>query len=78
MTTITIRLPEKLFQEMDRNAHAAHMPRAEYVRQAIENMNADISKKARAKRLQKLSLKVRGESMHVNKEFSEIDDDPEN
>lgn len=58
MTSITIRLPEKLLHEMDRNAHASHMPRAEYVRRAIENMNSEISKKARIKRLQKISLKV--------------------
>ena len=35
MTTITIRLPDKLLHEMDHNAHAAHILRAEYVRRAI-------------------------------------------
>lgn len=78
MITITIRIPDKLLHEMDCNAHASHMPRAEYVRRAIENMNAEINKKARAKRLQKISLKVREESMRINNEFSDIEHDPEN
>lgn len=78
MTTITIRLPDKLLQDLDYNAHASHIPRAEYVRRAIENMNAQINKKTRAKRLQKISLKVREESMRINNEFSDIEHDPEN
>ncbi|OGT60158.1 MAG: hypothetical protein A3E85_04190 [Gammaproteobacteria bacterium RIFCSPHIGHO2_12_FULL_45_12] len=78
MTTISIRLPDKLLHEMDHHAHAANMARAEYVRLAIELMNAEINKKARSNRLKKISLKVRKESMLVNKEFSDIEHDPEN
>ena len=76
MLAITIRLPEKSLRELDDCAHANHIPRAEYIRRAIEYMNSEVKNQARAERLKRVSLRVRKESLHVNKEFSRIEHDP--
>jgi metal-responsive CopG/Arc/MetJ family transcriptional regulator len=77
MSLISIRLPEKLLDEIDHHARVIHIPRAEYIRMAIEAMNKEVSSKQKAERLKKASLKVRKESMQINKEFSRIEHDPE-
>lgn len=76
MTIITLRLSEKLLQNLDHYAHAIHLPRAEYIRLAIEHMNKQFKNKERAERLKKLSVRVRKESMRINKEFSRIEHEP--
>jgi metal-responsive CopG/Arc/MetJ family transcriptional regulator len=77
MSVITIRLPEKMLHELDAGAHLIKVPRAQYIRLAIEHMNQEIKNKQRAEKLQKLSLRIRKESMLINKEFSKIEHDPE-
>ncbi|HSW68982.1 MAG TPA: CopG family transcriptional regulator [Gammaproteobacteria bacterium] len=76
MTVITVRLSDKLLRDLDRHADAIHLPRAEYIRLSIENMNVTIKKKEQIERLKKASLLVRNESMRVNKEFDRIEHDP--
>ncbi len=78
MSVITIRLPEKLLRDLNTYAEATHTSRAEYIRRAIERMNTEVKNKERDEHLKKASLRVRKESMIVNKEFSRIEDDPEN
>ena len=78
MNIITIRLPEKLLDDLNTYAQAIHVPRAEYIRRAIEQMNNEVKNKERSEHLKKLSLRVRKESMVVNKEFNRIENDPEN
>ena len=75
MSIITVRLPEKLLHDLDSNAKAVHLQRAEYIRLAIENLNTTIKNKHRINRLKNASLKVRKESMKINKEFSRIEHD---
>jgi len=53
-----------------------HIPRAAYVRKALEQMNASVAAQRRRTRLMEASLKVRGESMRVNAEFDAIEDAP--
>lgn len=77
MAVISIRLSDALLDDLDGSAHTLHMPRTEYIRKAIEHMNEEVLNKARREKLVKASLRVRKESMRVNKEFSEIDHDPE-
>jgi metal-responsive CopG/Arc/MetJ family transcriptional regulator len=77
MTVITLRLPEKLLHQVDKQTKNLHISRAEYIRTAIEKMNSAIAAEAQNQRLQKISLKVRKESLKVNKEFDEIEDDSE-
>jgi metal-responsive CopG/Arc/MetJ family transcriptional regulator len=75
MTIVTIRLSEKILREVDLYAHDIHIPRTEYIRMAIEQMNENIKSKKRSERLKAASLRVRKESIRINKEFSEIEDD---
>lgn len=77
MSVITVRLPEKLLQDLDANAHTIQMQRAEYIRLAIEHMNLTVKNKKRIERLKNASLRVREESMRINKEFGRIEHDPE-
>lgn len=77
MTTVTLRLPDNVLHKIDINAHMLHMSRSEYIKKAILEMNHDIQQAARKCRLREASLLVRQESMKVNKEFAEIEHDPE-
>ena len=75
MSVISLRLPEKLLHELDNRAHALHIQRADYIRKAIELMNKDVFDNERKQRLVQSSLRVRKESMLINKEFSDVEHD---
>lgn len=77
MTTLSLRLPEDLLDEVDASAEQLHIPRAAYVRKALEQMNATVAAQRRRTRLMEVSLKVREESMRVNAEFDAIEDAPD-
>ena len=77
MTTISLRLPDDLLNEVEKRAEDLHIPRAEYVRRALERMNRDVLQQRRRTRLMELSLRVREESMNVNAEFSKVEHEPE-
>lgn len=77
MTTISVRLPERLLKDADEKAKTLDVPRAEYIRLAIETMNREIATRSRRERLAKASVKVRQESMKINAEFSRIERDPD-
>ncbi len=74
---ISVRLNDDLLEEMRHKAHSLHLSQAEYVREAILRFNATLTREERSQRLQRISLKVRANSMEVNKEFSEIEHDPD-
>lgn len=76
MSTLSVRLPDELLHEVDIIAEQLHIPRAAYVRKALEQMNAAVAAQVRRARLMEVSLKVRTESMRVNEEFSKIEDAP--
>jgi predicted transcriptional regulator len=76
MTTLSLRIPDDLLHEVDTSAEQLHLPRAAYVRKALEQMNATVAAQHRRMRLMEASLKVRGESMRVNAEFDAIEDAP--
>ena len=76
MTTLSLRLPDNLLHEVDTSAEQLQIPRAAYVRKALERMNAAVAAERRRTRLTEASLKVRAESMRVNAEFDEIEDAP--
>ena len=77
MTTLSLRLPDDLLDEVNASAEQMHIPRAAYVRKALEQMNASVASQRRRTRLMEASLKVRGESMRVNAEFDAIEDVPD-
>lgn len=76
MTNISVRLPDQLLHKVDTLAHELHLPRAEYVRKALEVMNTEVLKQRRRERLMEVSHRVRKESMKINREFSGIEHDP--
>ena len=51
MDAISIKMPAALLKESGRRARALGIPRAEYIRQAIERMNGEVAAQARAARL---------------------------
>lgn len=75
--SISLKLPEDLLETSERCAKALGIPRAEYIRRAIERMNHDAEARARAERMAAASRKVRKESMRVNAEFARIERDPD-
>ncbi len=77
MSVISLRLPDKLLHELDNRAQVLHIQRAEYIRKAIEHMNNDVLNKEREQAIIQASLKVRKDSLRINKEFSDIEHDPE-
>ena len=76
MTTLSLRLSDELLHDIDSYADEMRIPRAVYVRKALEQMNASIAARRSRTRLMEASLKVRAESMRVNAEFDEIEDAP--
>lgn len=77
MSLISVRLPERLLREVDARADELHLPRAAYVREALERMNAAVAAERRRARLMEVSRRVRRESAKVNAEFAEVDDVPD-
>lgn len=76
MTSLSLRLPDDLLHDVDDFARQLHIPRAEYVRKALEQMNMSVAAQRRRTRLMETSLKVRSESMKINSEFSKVEDAP--
>ena len=76
MATLSLRLSNESLSDVDILAESLGIGRAEYVRQALARMKADIEAAQVRKRLQDASLRVRVGSMAVNAEFSEIEREP--
>ena len=77
MQSISMKLPEELLESSDRCARALGIPRAEYIRRALERMNREAEARARAERMARASRKVRKASMQENAEFAAIERDPD-
>ena len=74
MPTISIRIKDEDLKELNEHSRKLHIPRAEYVRQAVIAMNEKVDKEFRKERIQEASKQVREESMRINAEFDAIDD----
>jgi len=77
MTTVSVRLPDPLLKAADNGAKLLHIPRSEYFRLAIDEMNKRLQEQSRRQRLMQASQRVRAESMVVNAEFEAIEHDVE-
>jgi predicted transcriptional regulator len=73
MTTVSIRLPDDMLNEVDKIAKDLNVPRTAYLRQAILSMNSKVKEDRRRARIMEVSRRVRNESMRVNAEFSEVE-----
>ena len=76
MNVVSIRLPQDMLAEADRQSRRLQVSRAEYIRQAIENHNRHGQEEDRRGRLAQASARVRDESMRVLAEWEAIDDAP--
>ncbi|MBI4874300.1 MAG: hypothetical protein HY822_06685 [Acidobacteria bacterium] len=77
MKTIALKIPEELLEASQRCASSLHVPRAEYIRTAIDRMNRRTLRQMRARRMAEVSRRVRAESMAVNEEFSLFESAPD-
>jgi metal-responsive CopG/Arc/MetJ family transcriptional regulator len=77
MESISLKLSDELLKTTDRLAKTLAIPRAEYIRRALQQMNREAEARARAERMAKASRRVRKESMRVNAEFAAIERDPD-
>jgi metal-responsive CopG/Arc/MetJ family transcriptional regulator len=77
MKSIALKLPQELLDESGRLADQLRISRAEYIRVAIRRMNRKTALKLGAERLAEISKRVRDESMRVNAEFADIEQDPD-
>jgi len=76
MSALTVRLPNKVIDEVNNRARKLHITRSEYVRKSIENMNKELQQQERKARFIRASKLVRRESMIINSEFSKVEYDP--
>ena len=77
MRAISLKVSENDLEEAERLARLFGIPRAAYIRKAIERFNAQAAAEFRAQRLAAASRRVRAESMRTNAEFSAIETDPD-
>lgn len=77
MTTVSLRLPDELLKETEKHARELRIPRAEYIRRAIESLNAVGTAQHRRRRIVEASRRVRKESLTVNAEFAAVEDAPD-
>ena len=77
MKTISIRLPKQLLKKTDELVRELKIPRTEYVRMAIEHVNKEVEVELRRSHLMNVSQRVREESMKINAEFNEVENDPQ-
>ncbi len=77
MATISIRIQDEVLEELNKRSRSLHIPRAEYVRQAVIAMNKQVDRELRRKRIMEASRRVREESMRINAEFDAVEDAPD-
>ncbi len=77
MGAISLKLPEDLLRASGECAAALGLPRAEYIRQAVERMNRQTRAQLQAERLAEVSRRVREESMRIDADFAAIERDPD-
>ena len=77
MKTISLSLPEDLLEASGRHSMALRIPRAEYIRRAIEQLNEKMDAETRARRMRQAALKCRAADLEVNADFAAIEQTPE-
>lgn len=73
MATISLRIPNKLLTEVTQYSKEMNIPRTEYIRKSLIEMNHQMELKMRRKRMMDASRRVREESMKVNAEFDAME-----
>ena len=73
MATISLRIPNKLLTEVTQYSKEMNIPRTEYIRKSLIEMNHQMELRMRRKRLMDASRRVGEESMKVNAEFDAME-----
>ena len=77
MSVVTIRIPEIDLEKIEKLSKKLRMSRNAYINRAITEFNSNVDLRTKKNILTKDSMKVRKNSMMVNKEFDEIEYDGE-
>ena len=75
MSAISLKLPADLLIDVDRCAEALRLPRAEYIRRALDQVNRETQAHFRATRLRDASRRIRTETLRLNAEFAGMERD---
>ncbi len=77
MKSISLNLPEETLDAAGRHSASLRLPRAEYIRRAVERMNRQVEADLRARRMRSAAEKCREEDLKVNAEFAAAEADIE-
>ena len=77
MKSISLNLPEETLDAAGRYSATLRLPRAEYIRRAVDRMNRHVEADLRARRMRRAAEKCREEDMKINAEFAAVDPDIE-
>ena len=70
MKSISLNLPEEMLDAAGRHSATVGLPRAEYIRRAVDRMNRQVEADLRARRMRRAAEKCREEDRKVNAEFA--------
>ena len=77
MKSISLNLPEEILDAAGRYSATLGLPRAEYIRRAVERMNRQVEADLRARRMRSAAEKCREEDMKIYAEFAAVGPDVE-
>lgn len=84
MSTLNVRLPEELEQQLAREAERAHKPRSELARDAIRRYLTELERErfleelTRSARVIANEAELRQEAVAIAEEFRPLESDPDN
>jgi len=73
--TISLKIQENLFTETETLVHKINIKRNPYINQALKYYNRLIKRRLLREQYQNESALVKGESLAVNHEFEQMEDD---
>ena len=77
MKSISLNLPEEMLDAAGRHSPTLRLPRAEYIRRAVDRMNRHVEADLRARRTRQAAAKCREDDMKVYAEFAAVGPDVE-
>ncbi len=75
MSIVSVRLPDDLLSQTKLSCKVLHLYTTKYIHKALSEMNRAVLAEQCKNELRAASLRVRADSMAVNAEFAEIEDD---
>ncbi len=75
MKSISLNLPDEILDAASRYSATLSLPRAEYIRRAVDRMNRHVEADLRAQRMREAAEKCCEEDRKVNAEFAAAEPD---